>query len=546
MITLRDYQERALDQLNQWFENNATGNPVLDLCTGAGKSHIVAAFCKRALQAWPDTRVLMLTHQKELIEQNAEKMRQHWKGAPLGIYSASLNRKTLGEPITFAGIQSIINQKENIGHIDLILIDECHMISHKNQGSYRVLIDHLATINPRLRVIGLTATPYRLGQGYLTDGEDALFSDIISPVTIEELVFKGFLATLRSKCTQAHFDTDTVKKRGGEYVENELQAIVDTPLNNQEVVSEVIKLAGDRRSWLFFCVGVEHAQNISACLNDRGIVADCVTGKTSKSERERIIADFKEGKIKALTNANVLTTGFDFPGIDLIAMLRPTMSTALYVQMAGRGLRPKQHTDHCLVLDFAGNISRLGPITNPLPPLPPGKKRLDIEPPVKDCPECAELVHPSVRSCPCCGYEWPKKEIKHKLSDDDIMSRAKVYTMKVSRWVWSKHTSKKSGSDCLKVTYYGVLSDAPVSEYFSLFHHGYAQKKAIEKIRAILEGIGASYSVFLQKDTIEDMARFFNVWHSQDNPEEIKYEITGKFATVTSREFKVKKNYYTV
>lgn len=158
---LRDYQQRTIDQLYAWFEAGNQGNPCLVLPIGSGKSHIVAALCKDALQNWPETRILMLTHVRELIEQNAEKMRLHWPNAPLGIYSAGLRQKELGEPITFAGIQSVRTKAKEIGHVDLVIIDECHLVSHKDEGGYRTLLDDLTAINPNLRVVGLTATPYR-------------------------------------------------------------------------------------------------------------------------------------------------------------------------------------------------------------------------------------------------------------------------------------------------------------------------------------------------------------------------------------------------
>jgi DNA repair protein RadD len=224
---LRDYQQRAIDQLYAWFGENPTGNPCLVLPTGSGKSHIVAALCKDAVQSWPETRILMLTHVKELIEQNAEKMQLHWPGAPMGIYSASIGRRCLTEPITFAGIQSIRSKSREIGHVDLVVIDECHLVSHKDEGGYRRLIGELTAINPTLRVIGLTATPYRLGHGLITD-KPALFDAMLEPVSIEELVFKGYLAMLRSKLTTAKLDTTGVHKRGGEFIESELQAAVDT------------------------------------------------------------------------------------------------------------------------------------------------------------------------------------------------------------------------------------------------------------------------------------------------------------------------------
>lgn len=521
---LRDYQQRAIDQLYDWLSNNK-GHPCLVLPTGAGKSHIVAALCKDAVQNWPDTRVLMLTHVKELIEQNAEKMRLHWKGAPMGIYSASLNKKQLGEPITFAGIQSIAKKSKLIGHIDLCIIDECHLVSHKDEGGYRKLINELLEINTAMRVIGLSATPYRLGHGLITD-KPALFDALIEPTSIEELIYKGHLAPLRSKITKQKLTTDGVHKRGGEYIESELQAAVDTDDNNQHVVSEVIRLAESRKAWLFFCAGVQHAEHVKNALIAQGINAECITGNNTKAERERILSEFKSGNIKALTNANILTTGFDYPDIDLIAMLRPTMSPSLYVQMAGRGLRPKSHTNHCLVLDFAGVVELHGPITAVQPPRKKGGDG-DGEAPIKICDHCHEIVHASVKVCPSCNTPFPEIEKEQlKLHDVDIMG-VRGTDMKVTSWHWSKHVSKTSGKDMLKITYYGALSEPPVNEYLCVTHEGYAGQKALA-----LLGIIAEKS---KGHILNDLSETALVMSDAIPPAEIEYRKDGKYFRVLDR-----------
>ena len=524
---LRDYQQRTIDQLYQWFTDGRKGHPCIELPTGSGKSHIVAALCKEAIQTWPETRILMLTHVKELIEQNAEKMRDHWPNAPLGIYSAGMRRRDIGEPITFAGIQSVRNKADQIGHVDLVLIDECHLVSHKQEGGYRKLIDDLTLINPALRVIGLTATPYRLGHGYITD-EPALFSDIIAPVSIEELIFKKHLAPLRSKLTNHKLSVDGVHKRGGEYIDSELQAAVDTDDHNVSVVDEVISLAGDRRSWLFFCAGVRHAHNVADILTARGITSACIVGDTPKAERERIIAGFKFGEIRALTNANVLTTGFDHPDLDLIAMLRPTLSTGLYVQMAGRGMRPKSHADHCLVLDFAGVVQTHGPITAVNPKKATGKG--EGEAPVKACENCFELNHISAKECVACGEPFPiPKPIKQTLHDDDIMG-LDATEMSVTEWQWRRHISRASGKEMLMVTYYGALSDKPVNEYLTVMHDGYAGQKARVSLVKIASNAGV-HGVTLDNQ-LDDVAFDLN---KATPPALIKFRQDGKFYRVTDR-----------
>ncbi len=522
---LRPYQQRAIDDLYAWFRAGNEGNPCMVLPTGAGKSHIVAALCKDALQQWPETRVLMLTHVKELIVQNAGKMREHWPGAPMGIYSASVGKKQLGEPITFAGIQSIAKKAALVGHVDLVIIDECHLVSHKEEGGYRTFLDALKAINPELRVIGLTATPYRLGHGLITD-KPAIFDDLLESVTIAELVYKGFLSVLRSKVTELRLDVSSVHRRGGEYIESEMQDAVDTDENNRAVVSEVMALGADRKAWLFFCAGVRHAEHIRDILQERGITAECVTGATPKGERDRIISDYKAGKIRALTNANVLTTGFDYPGIDLIAMLRPTLSPGLYVQMAGRGLRIAPGKEDCLVLDFAGVVAKHGPITAVEPPKKGGSG--DGEAPIKVCESCGEIAHISAQFCPACGAPFPAPPPKALvLHDDDIMGMS-GHDMQVTGWKWTPHISKASGKEMLKVTYYGSLSDKPVTEYFPIMHEGYAGQKAVRALAAM--GLPMTQeSVGLDEIAIAYTAGL--------PPREITYKMDGKFHRVLHRRF---------
>ena len=526
-MSLRPYQQRAITDLYNWLSKHQ-GHPCLVLPTGSGKSHIVAELCRDALQSWPETRILMLTHQKELIEQNAEKLRQHWPGAPMGICSASIGRKDLDEPITFAGIQSVRTKADKIGHIDLCIVDECHLISHKDEGSYRTLLRDLFAINPYLRVIGLTASPWRLGHGLITD-KPALFDDLIEPVSIEELIHLGFLSPLRSKLTDVKYDLTGVHKRGGEWIESELAKAVNTVDYNARVAADIARYGMDRKSWLLFCSGVDHARAMADVLHSMGIVTECVTGETPKAERERILREFKAGSIRALTNANVLTTGFDAPNIDLVAMLRPTMSPSLYVQMAGRGMRIAPGKSDCLVLDFAGVVSQHGPITAIQPPRKAGSG--NGEPPVKNCEKCHELVHISATVCPACGEPFPVAEPKEddlRLRTDDIMGLEDSEII-VTDWRWRKHTSRQSGKDMLMVTYYGGLTDKPIKEYFPVTHTGYAGEKAFRTIGQIAAKAGVS---FQPGGDLDDWA---DVLDKGEPPTIINYRMDGKYHRVTKR-----------
>ena len=527
-MELRPYQRHTIDELYSWFHSHESGHPVVVLPTGAGKSIIVAALVQEALQSWPETRVLMLTHQKELIEQNHEKMLEVWYDAPVGIFSASVGRKELSEPITFAGIQSIHKHPEKLGHVDLILIDECHLLNNKETGTYRTFIAALEAINPQVRVVGLTATPYRLGQGYLTEGDDALFTDIIDPTSIEQLVHDGYLAPLRSKHTESMIDVTGVHKLGGEYKANELeQAAIKSTLG---IIQETANRASHCKSILVFASGVKHAYELADGFElITGMTAACITGATPKAERERTIELFKRGEIRVLTNANVLTTGFNHPDLDCIVLARPTMSAGLYVQMAGRGMRLKSHTDHCLVLDFAGCVAQHGPITLVVPPSKKGGKAGDA--PIKTCPneDCLELVHISVMVCPACGYEWPKPEPKKaKLHDDDIMGIAPL-EMPVSDWFWTEHKSAQSGKMMLKVKYYSKdLNKAPVTEYLPVTHDGFAGDKA----RGLLAKIANAANADKLPELLSEVAFGLN---QAMPPKKIQYRKDGKFHRVIER-----------
>lgn len=915
LLTLRDYQRRAIDMLYAWMRYNR-GNPCIVMPTGSGKAVVCAALCRDIMTKWPQSRILILSHVKELLQQDAEKIMLAWPEAPLGIYSAGMGSRDIGLPITVAGIQSVRDKAEILGFVDITLVDEAHLISHKAEGGYRTLLEALKAKNPNMRIVGLTATPYRLGHGLISE-HGAIFDDLIEPVQIAELVARGFLAPLRSKLPGTVLSTEGVGKRGGEYIEHELQAAVNNADDNDRIVDEVIRRAGDRKAWLFFCTGVAHAEAIRNVLHSHGVVAEVVTGATPKAERDRIIADYKAGRIKALTNADVLcldeeteiltsdgfvgiddmspehliaawkedgsiefthpktivrryrkqdekmvsfnggmaapirvtanhrmvircglkrrsikvvsaesligkrvtipafgksmpwkikcpqrkfnsnfsrqvialsyvyrkkgieikqarvmaeeyvkkirsmkyknpdeltldecrfigfwlgdgtksggrysisqsevypeiilwaetifnniglhytkhhypqrgnmnmpavrwcfsrgtggdgqeieggiypyepylekdgtdllfgftkeqvealleglwkadglhypknqkylfitsvwksfldtlqavcsmrgisaviskqsvprknnhrqqyrfswggrqswsyvasssmletefkqervwcvtsstsflicrrrghvfvtgnTTGFDYPDIDLIALCRPTMSPGLYTQMAGRGMRIAPDKTDCLVLDFAGNVKRHGPITEVRPPKHKGSGTGDA--PVKVCGECAELVHTSVKVCPCCGYEFPpapKEAVK--LYDDDIMG-LEPEEMRVRGWWWYVRQSKAKQINMLCVDYENAeLTGDKVTEYITILHDGYARYRAEMTLRAIMDGCGADISAVNgeNENYLDDIAEVFN---SAKAPDSITIKKDGRYYRVLKR-----------
>lgn len=476
MITLRKYQTEAIAETFNYFQNN-DGNPLIVLPTGTGKSVVIADFCRQTLASWPDTKIVIVTHVRELIRQNYEELKGLWPEAPAGINSAGLNKRDYDPSIVFCGIQSVYSKATKFVKVDLVLVDEAHLIPRKTSTMYQKFLKDLKTMNPHLRVIGLTATPYRLDSGLLHSGDDALFDGISYEASLRDMIKQGFLTRLVSKQPKTRLDVSDVGTRGGEFIAGELERAVDLDDVNEAAVAEILEYGKDRKSWLIFCAGVSHATHISELLNNAGISCDTIFGDTHKNDRDRIIADFKAGKIRALASMGVLTTGFNAPAVDLIAMLRPTQSTGLYIQIMGRGMRNSPGKENCLVLDFAGNVERHGPVDR-VNPKKPRKSDGEGAAPTKTCPECKSIVFAGSKECPDCGYMWPPKEpeIAHTATTLAVMAMdAPSDWRKVNAVTY--HVHKKPGSpDSMRVEYRCGLG--VFREWVCFNHKGFPRAKA--------------------------------------------------------------------
>ena len=476
---LRWYQQEAIDAIYRYF-GAANGNPLVCVSTGGGKSVIIADFIHGVMRHWPDQRFLILSHVKEIIEQNHEKIVAQWPEAPTGIYSAAMNSRNTDARILFASIQSVHKRAEQLGHFDLLVIDECHLLNSENSETmYSRLITDLRAINPALKIVGFTATPYRMKQGVLTEGKNPLFDEIVYETDIQRLIDDGFLSPLRSKAGKDKIDLDGVRTRQGDYLTRDMEEAVNKNDVTEKAVAEIIRYGQDRQAWLIFCVSVDHAQQVKDLLLTEGIEAECVTGETPKDNRTRILADYKAGKIKALTSQGVLTTGFDAPRTDLIALLRATKSPGLYVQILGRGLRisPETGKTDCLVLDYGGNVERHGPLDRiTVNHIKAGQGR--GEPPVKECPECFELILAGLRVCPVCNCEFPEKEKHDAMASEAALlaNQIEPQWLEVDEVLYSLH-EKFGKPPSLQVTYRCGIET--VREWVCFQHGGYARQKAV-------------------------------------------------------------------
>lgn len=526
-MILRDYQRAAIDAAYTWHATN-TGNCLVVVPTGGGKSLIMGTIAKEAVDG--GARVLIVAHRKELIEQNWRAMQAAGLSAlDCGIIAGQLGRKDTTTRATVGSIQTLARNPYNYGPFDLLLVDEAHLTPKNEDTSYRKFLDAQRTKNPNLRCIGLTATPYRLDSGRLDEGEGRVFHEVAYEISIGTLLDGGFLCPLISKATLARYDVSGVAMRGGDYVDSALQSAVDDPATTTAVVAELTALGAARGKWLVFCAGVEHAEHMAEALTLAGVAAAAVHGGLSKDERAGRLAAFRAGTLRALTSVEILTTGYDEPSIDLVAMCRPTASTGLYYQMVGRGLRTAPGKTDCLVLDFAGNCLAHGPV-DALRVKTPGKKT-DGMAPAKECPGCAEIVATATRVCPRCAHAFPPPE-RAKLAPSALLNPILSREQAVPTWHditavdYARHCPKDpSKRDTLRVDYRYHFQRV-ASEWLCIEHDGFARDKAVTWWAQHLGGVCPT--------TIDAALALVS---TLETPTAISTEPDGAYTRITNRRF---------
>lgn len=477
MLTLRPYQQEAIDKLWQWLPNNPGLNPLIEHATGLGKSLVIAEICKQATRFDPNVRILVACHQKELIEQNYQKIKEQAPQLDVGIYSASVGRKDQAR-ILVGQVQSLHKKANDINYRDMVIVDECHRISSASDTQYSNLLNHLKRFNPKVRLIGLTATPYRMKGGSLLNM--GLFDEVVHTFGVADGVKQNYLAPLISKSSVVQADLKGVKTTGGDFNQKEAQERFMDKTLMDHMIDEVKLYAHDRKKILVFCSGIEHAEDVADAFHKEGWKAIHLTGNDTKEVRQDVIHNFKFGDLRVLCNRDILTTGFDAPNVDCIVLLRATKSAGLYTQILGRGTRLHPDKKDCLVLDFAGNIERFGPVDRIKAPKKKGEE-LEIKP-YKICPDCREPNEMLAKQCVNCDYQFITIESEQKLIDHDatasnadIMSKEESLLLDTTMIQYHKHLSK-SGKFTLKVEY--ICGIKIHTEYICLEHEGYAREKA--------------------------------------------------------------------
>ncbi len=403
------------------------------------------------------------------------------------------------------------------------LVHNCHRINREDAGIYRNFINGLRARNPKMGICGLTATPFRTSTGIIMAGKDPLFPEITYEIGMRELIEKGYLSPLVSKFGAQQADLKKVGIRQGEYVLSDMENAI-SPLT-QAACDEIVALGQSRKHWLLFTPGVKSAHEFAKALVERGVRAEALSGEMGKTEREAILARFARGETRALTNCDILTEGYDFQGLDLIAILRGTKSPGLFVQICGRGLRTREGKKDCLVLDYAGNLERFGAVDCIRVRKTKDGYKLATKP-LKSCPQCGMAVPVTVRDCEC-GHVFERLAANHEAEASTRSVLSEIRELNV-HWTTYKVHNKPGKPPSLKVIY-ECENKETIREFICFEHEGYAKKKACQWWR-INQRADSGLPV-----TVQDA--FFRAEKELKPVRKIKVQPDGKFWKVIAKEY---------
>lgn len=501
MLELRPYQRASIDALYDYWARPDSGNGLIVLPTGAGKALVIAKIIEELLAQYPDMRIVNVTHSASLVEQNFKEFIGLMPFAPAGIYSASLGRRDARAQVLFCGIQSVWNKVDQLGQIDLVLVDEAHAIGRNANTQYGKFFKTVRAANPDSRTAGTTATDYRMESGRLTDDLDTdgevdedgnvvrfkLFDEVVYEVGIGELIEQGYLTSLTSTKTTSKIDLKGVGTRGGEYIPGQLSAAAERII--EDAIAEDMALSEGRRAGLFFSTSKDNARHIAETIRRHGRTCAVLTSDNAHQTKE-VFEGFRAGKYWAISSVSMITTGTNFPFVDFISLILSTKSPGKLVQILGRGTRNSPGKTDCLIADHGKNLAYHGPIDQ-IRPKPPGSG--DGEAPKKICPDentpgavkdkngaygCGELIHASIMTCHCCGYVFPPNEEEKITAHADttpvLSTERPWFGVKSRRFYY--HEGKAGKQDSVKVSY--TIGLKTVNEWMGPAHTGFFKSKS--------------------------------------------------------------------
>jgi len=530
-----DYQREAVDAImNFCTKHEPHESCYVEMPTGSGKSVVIALFC--SMLANNHKRVIVLCRQKELVEQNAQRLKDLvGDKVSVGIFCAGLNRKDYDCDVTFATIQSVKRHALKLGQVNCILVDEAHQIPAKSDSQYGEFLSAIQQYNPKCRMVGLTATPYRMqgsSKSKLIHGEGQMFYGCAYAVSLNRMLSEEKI-TPWTVPGVTEVDVSEVRIVGGDYDLGEMSAeFIDKCESN---VEEILSLCKDRNKVLVFATTVLHAEAINKMLLASGESSRILTGQTNSKEREACISEFTSGGLKYLVNVGVLTTGFDAKSVDAIAVCRATQSPGLFYQIIGRGMRKHESKEDFLVLDFGGNFDRLG-----------DPKEVNFGRPEKievrqECPNCHELLlHEDVRcpkcslilrfrKCPACHGKVP---MDTKVCDE-LVNPADLFSDKcgfdfTERRCWNP---LPTGEKCTTIIAEGEVMCPTCNAEKERRLHGEFEAKCAKKKEEeppfVMEVLGVAYSYHQSKDPIKPSSMKVT-YHVEDTREDQQGNLSMK------------------
>lgn len=491
MITLRPYQTAAISAITRACVDDRY--LLLQAGTGAGKTILFSSLIKQFMTNY-QMRIAVVAHREILVRQAYEKLCKVWPEAALevGLACASVtNDINTSKPVIIGSPQTLANRLNTMPPVHLLIIDECHRVPPRNDKSqYRTLIERMESYYPELRVLGVTATPFRMGHGYIygdrcKPGKKNWWNTLHYQISISTLQNQGFLVPYRAKeAEDISSELTGISTSNGEYNTRQLSDVMSREVHVGSAVRAYEEYARDRRHVAIFCVTIDHAEKVKIAFENAGYATGIVHSQMPKRDRNATLNDFDAGRLRVICNVGVLTEGWDATAVDCILLCRPTMSPALYVQIIGRGLRINPGKTDCLILDFSGNCRRHGDPDDPQVKYSKAKKDDDIDVErMKTCPECKNLVPRSIYECSECGYLFDRPDVV-EINDSVDMKNVSwaPFEVAVSDWHAESFVSRK-GNRMLKITltgYNGGAIPLHVSHFLDIEGQGSAwgQQKA--------------------------------------------------------------------
>jgi DNA repair protein RadD len=450
--TLRPYQEEVLKVI--WDAIPTDQFILVQAATGAGKTLIFSELIKRLLTQWPNLRIGILAHRRELITQAQDKLLKTWPVAPIGIACASIsNDIDTDKSIVIGSIQTLSRRTGTTVPFDLVVVDEAHKIPGMNiKSQYKTWIETMIQYNPKVRILGMTATPFRLSQGYIygtacKPGNINLFPDLHYRISISDLQKDGYLCGYRAKTTTDISSDLAGVRKTGDYNVGDLSAVMSKQQHVGSAVAALDEHASDQKHVIVFAVTIAHAEKLREAFGEQATI---IHSELNDDARYQALSDFESGKIRIIVNVTILSEGFDSPAVDCIIMCRPTMSPGLFIQMTGRGLRPHPDKKDVLILDLANNCQTHGDPDSPRVEIPGRSKKKELlveEKKIKTCPNCDEVVEPRATICMVCGWEFVTERNDPVALTDYKFEKVKSASMvaEISNIEMSKYVSKAGG-----------------------------------------------------------------------------------------------------